>query len=134
MKGILNVEQSSEHAIGRGMNVNWTKCQDNKWCPLLTLNLDNPHFTHLSGVYVIWHGGPNPSTVYVGKGHIAERIRSHRDCDDILKFSYLGLFVTWAQVPPAQQDGVERYLADYLKPKVGDIHPHATPIPVNFPW
>ena len=68
------------------MNVNWIKCQKDNWCPFLTLNLDHDHFTNLSGVYVIWHGGPNPSTVYVGKGYIAQRIRSHRGSADILKF------------------------------------------------
>ena len=35
------------------MNVNWIKCQGDKWCPFLTLNLDHAHFTNLSGVYVI---------------------------------------------------------------------------------
>ena len=116
------------------MNVNWIKCQESNWCPFLTLNLDHGHFVGLNGVYVIWHGGMNPSTVYVGKGQIADRIRAHRNSDDILKFSYLGLFVTWAQVSPSQQGGVERFLADHLNPKVGRAHPQATPIPVNFPW
>lgn len=116
------------------MNVNWIKCQGDKWCPFLTLNLDHAHFTNLSGVYVIWHGGSNPGTVYVGRGDIAQRIRSHRSSDDILKFSHLGLFVTWAQVAPSSQEGVERYLADYLKPKVGTFHPSVLPTQVNFPW
>ena len=116
------------------MNVNWIKCEGDKWCPFLTLNLDHAHFTNLSGVYVIWHGGPNPHTVYVGKGNIAQRIRSHRNSDDILKFSHFGLFVIWAQVPLSSQEGVERYLADSLQPKVGENHPRVPPIQVNFPW
>ena len=116
------------------MNLNWITCEGNKWCPFLTLNLDHAHFTNSSGVYVIWHGGENPATVYVGKGHIARRIRFHRNSDEILKFSHLGLFVTWAQVSPSHQEGVERFLAASLNPKAGENHPHVTPITVNFPW
>ena len=117
------------------MNLNWIKCQDNIWCSLLNVNLNHDHFKNLSGVYVIWHGGANPNTVYVGRGQIADRIRFHRTSDDILNFSHLGLFVTWAQVLPPLQEGVERYLADHLRPKVGKIHsPSADPIQVNFPW
>ena len=116
------------------MNVNWIKCEGNEWCPFMTLNLNHSHFTNLSGVYVIWHSGPNPATVYVGKGQIAQRIRSHRNSDDILKFSHLGLFVTWAQVLPSHQEGVERFLADSLNPKVGSNYPQVAPIHVNFPW
>ena len=117
------------------MNLDWIKCEGNKWCPFLTLNLDHAHFTNLSGVYVIWHGGANPETVYVGKGQIARRIRFHRNSDEILKFSHLGLFVTWAQVLSSHQEGVERFLAESLNPKVGEHHPRiAPPISVNFPW
>lgn len=116
------------------MNLNWIKCEGNKWCPFLTVNLDHSHFANLSGVYVIWHGGANPATVYVGKGDIAQRIRSHRNFGEILKYSHLGLFVTWAQVLPSYLDGVERFLADSLNPKTGENRPRAVPITVNFPW
>lgn len=116
------------------MYVNWIKCEGDEWCPFLTVNLSHSHFTNLSGVYVIWHGGSNPSTVYVGRGNIAQRIREHRNSDEILKFSHLGLFVIWAQVAPSSQEGVERFLADSLMPKVGTAHPNVPPIQVNFPW
>lgn len=101
---------------------------------MLTVDLLHSHFSGLSGVYVVWHGGPSPATVYVGQGNISERISHHRSSTDILKYSHLGLFVTWAHVPINLQDGVERFLADQLKPKEGSIHPHAQPVAVNFPW
>ena len=25
------------------MNLNWIKCEGNKWCPFLTVNLDHAH-------------------------------------------------------------------------------------------
>ena len=124
-----------QRGMGRDMNVKWNKCQDDKWCPFLTLNLENTYFRRLNGVYVIWHGGKNPRTVYVGKGSIANRIRSHRHDDKILKFSYLGLFVTWAQVPRSQQDGVVRYLISTLKPLVHSGRSHlGERTQVNFSW
>ena len=44
------------------------------------------------------------------------------------------LRVTWASVPAAQRDGVERYLADKWGPLVGDAHPDVEAIAVNSPW
>jgi hypothetical protein len=114
--------------------LNWNKCEGDAWCPFLTVNLQHPHFQNLEGVYIIWHGGPNPATVYVGQGNIAERLRCHRTEPNILQYSSLGLFVTWASVSAPSRDGIERYLADTLKPKEGVLHPYSAPIGVNLPW
>lgn len=100
----------------------------------MNVNLKHPHFNNLVGVYIIWHSGQQPATVYVGQGNIADRLAQHRQDDAILKFSHLGLFVTWAQVDNRVQGGVERFLANGLKPKVGQHHPSDSPITVNFPW
>ena len=119
------------------MTLKWNKCQVDRWCPFLTVNLDHPHLRGLEGVYIIWHGGQNPWTVYVGQGVIADRLRAHRQEAQMLKFSPWGLFVTWALVDRLSRDGVERYLADSLKPKVpgvGARYPAAGPIPVKLPW
>ena len=58
------------------INVNWIKCQGDVWCPLSTVDLSHPHFVKMDGVYVIWHGGPKPTVVYVGKGQIKERLQA----------------------------------------------------------
>jgi hypothetical protein len=116
------------------MNLMWTKCEGDKWCPFLTVNLEHPHFQALAGVYVIWHGGQSPWTVYVGQGAVAERLKAHRQEQAILQYSHLGLFVTWARVDQSNRDGVERYLAEKLQPKAGSRSPMATPIQVNLPW
>jgi len=112
----------------------WTKCEGDIWCPFLTVNLQHPLFQHLEGVYIIWHGGERPRTVYVGQGNIAERLSAHRSDRQILGYSSLGLFVTWARVDSAARDGIERYLADQLQPIVGAAHPDTTPIPATLPW
>jgi hypothetical protein len=39
-----------------------------------------------------------------------------------------------ANVAPPLRDGIERYLAETLKPKVGEAFPQAPPIAVNLPW
>jgi len=84
---------------------------------------------------VIWHGGPNARTVYVGQGEpVRDRLAAHRNDRRITQYSNGGLSVTWAKVDAAQRDGIERYLADTLSPLVGEAHPAAQPIPVNLPW
>lgn len=113
----------------------WNKCEGNQWCPFLTVNLQHPSFRGVTGVYIIWHGGQNPSTVYVGSGDIADRLAAHRSDPRILQYSSLGLFVTWASVTPQPiRYGIERYLAEQLRPGVGEAYPNVSPIAANLPW
>ncbi len=116
------------------MTVAWLKCVGDAWCELNNLNLSHSHFNNLEGVYIIWHGGQNPATVYVGQGNIRDRLSEHRGNANIQAFGSLGLFVTWAEIPVASRGGVEKFLAEYLRQKVGTVHPLALPIPVNLPW
>jgi hypothetical protein len=110
----------------------WVKSTEDAWLPLNTFNLAKC-FTN-PGVYVIWHGGFSPWTVRVGQGDVADRIGCHRGDSDVQAYASLGLYVTWAAVPANQVDGVERYLAEALKPKVGSRWPNVATIPVNLPW
>lgn len=114
--------------------LNWTKCEGQAWCPLLTVNLAHAHFNNLEGVYIIWHGGLNPKTVYVGQGYIQQRLTAHRTDPLILQYSAHGLFVTWAKADGLRRAGIERYLADKLTPLVGVQYPPAAAIHVNLPW
>lgn len=116
------------------MLLNWVKCQGDVWCNLSTVNLPHPHFDNLEGVYVIWHGGPNPATVYVGSGTVRDRLNSHRSDPRIQRYGLLNLFVTWATVDRNNMQGVELYLANALRPLVGERHPNVAPIQVNAPW
>jgi hypothetical protein len=116
------------------MELKWIKCQGEVWCKLTSVNLDHTHFDNMDGVYIIWHGGPKAATVYVGQGHIRDRLSQHRTNPEIQKFDSLGLYVTWAAVAESSRAGVEVYLARQLKPIVGSAHPQAVPITVNYPW
>ena len=116
------------------LQLNWTKCQEDVWCKLNSVNLDHSHFNYMEGVYIIWHGGLNPAVVYVGQGVIKDRLTEHRDNSQIQQFAQMDLYATWANVVESYRDGVEAYLADVWKPKVGSHHPAATPIAVNSPW
>lgn len=118
------------------LNVQWIKCgkaPNYNWCPLVDLNLDT---VTEYGVYVIWHEGNPGRVVYLGQGNpIRNRLGTHRVDPQILAYRANGVLrVTWATIPAAQQDGVERYLADQWKPLIGDVHPDAVPIAVNSPF
>ncbi len=116
------------------MVVNWIKCGGEQWCDFFNLNLDHSHFDNLQGVYIIWHGGSQASVVRVGQGIIRERLRAHRQDSEILQYRNLGLFTTWAEVAHAYRDGVERFLSETWRPKVGARFPNVSPIEVNSPW
>ncbi len=113
------------------MNLVWQKCQGDVWCYFETVNVDQ---ISSHGVYIIWHGGDPSRVVYVGQGDVAARITDHRLDDRILAYSPLSLYITWADVALADQDGVERYLSDQWSPLVGEAYPAVTPIAVNSPW
>jgi len=88
-----------------------------------------------AGVYIIWHEGQPGRVVKVGQGDIQERLGVHRQDQEICSYREAGILrVTWAIVPAAQRDGVERYLGDYWTPLVGDRFPDAAPIAVNQPF
>ncbi|WP_455387422.1 hypothetical protein [Petrachloros mirabilis] len=114
------------------LQLHWYRCTANVWCGFKTLNLST---VTEEGVYIIWHAGSPSQIVYVGQGDVAARLGQHRGRQDITRHEASGrLHVTWAVVPANQRDGVERYLADRLRPLVGDAYPQAIPIAVNLPW
>ena len=116
------------------MELNWIKCKGGVWGPLNTVSLSHSHFDSMDGVYIIWHGGSAPKTVRVGQGNIRERLQAHRIDSEVQVYAHLGLYVTWASVPKNSRDGVEAYLAQKLKPIVGERFPDVAHISVNLPW
>jgi hypothetical protein len=113
--------------------INWVKCGNGaNWCPFETVDLSN---VKVMGVYIIWHEGNPGRVVRLGQGDIATRIAAHRNDAAVTTYRASGILrVTWASVPAAQRDGVERYLANTWNPLIGDAFPFATPIAVNSPW
>ncbi|MEA3494341.1 MAG: hypothetical protein U9R38_08190 [Candidatus Margulisiibacteriota bacterium] len=118
----------------------WMKCgkePESKWCNLLTVNLEHDHFNDLEGIYIIWHGrkeAVKAATVRVGQGIIRDRLTEHKSNEEILKYKPYELYVTWAKIDKVYLDGVERYLAEVLKPIVGSRFPDVQPIEINWPW
>jgi hypothetical protein len=108
----------------------WAKSGANSWHPLNSVNLEN---AKIYGVYVVWHEGDPGRVVCVGQGNIRDRLKTLRREPEVQRFAKFGILrVMWAAVPAHQVDGVERYLADYLKPLIVDGRPDATPIVVNL--
>lgn len=128
-------------------NLIWGTCDNNLWCGLHTLNVSADYFDNLEGVYVIWYWDRlrNPITVRVGQGEIRDRVYAHRIDPDIQEYrivkqfpprplpEYRTLYFTWAEVSQkADRLGIERYLANTLKPLVGQ-YPNVYPITANLP-
>lgn len=87
------------------------------------------------GVYAIWHEGSPGRYVRAGQGLIGARLAVHQTEPAIVAYRSFGILrVTWAAVPgSSDRDQVERYLAETLKPLVGDRFPDVVPLAVNLP-
>lgn len=91
------------------------------------------------GVYILAlqfrSTGRTLATLYVGQGWVRDRLVKHFSNPEIRRYfdqKYIPAF-WWAPTRWGETDGIERYLADTLKPEEGDRHPQAVPIPVNLP-
>ena len=114
-------------------SLKWVKCNSGKlWCNLKGVKLGKVKTT---GVYIIWYFEDSDVVVVrVGQGDIADRVSHHRNDKKIMDYEECGtLYVTWAPVPESSIDGIEKYLGDHLKPRVGKEFPPADPITVNLP-
>ena len=123
---------SAAATVPEHLKLDWHQRGANHWWLFRHVPLEDLQDTQ--GVYIIWHSGQNPAVVYVGSGRIADRFRSHRLDGRIMSYAPSGLGVTWAEVPPEKQRGVERFLADTLSPVAGGRYPHDDHIAVNLPW
>ncbi len=112
------------------MDLTWNKYGDGSWCAFHGIDLNQNHFNGMEGVYVIWQN--NGPVIRLGQGVIKDRVATYRSEGQIT--AYDNLYITWASVPVAYRDSVEKYLATRLKPRVGDAFPNANPLTVNLPW
>lgn len=116
------------------LQVHWFECKSDYWCKFETLDLDtvDEHGVYVSGYKKA--DGDFIYTIYVGQGDVADRLADHRADSKITNYGSKGtLYTTWAEVSVKNRDGVERYVADELKPLVGSRHPNVDPIVVNLP-
>ncbi len=120
--------------------VKWVKnTQNNEWFDFLRLNLSAPYFDNKVGAYVIWYISPSSAkAIRVGSGNISERLKEHRDNQEITKYSSLGqLKVSWivadnTQLRQDELEGVEAYLARVYSPLVGERFPKVIEIQINL--
>jgi hypothetical protein len=118
------------------LNLIWSKCENEQWCRLNSLNLNDKHFELMAGIYIIWRqSGATPLVLRVGQGFIKQRLHQHRWEADIMALSNDVVFVTWAALDAAQRDGAARFLADKLDPAVkSDRQTTGRPLKINLPW
>ena len=110
------------------MQVTWTKGFELNSAKLETLKAN--------GVYIVYQAGNPPSTIFVGKGDIAQRLREHKTEQRFESHRRTGnLLVTYASVPAQSQEGVEKTLARLLAPKIDERRPESVQeIEVNLPF
>ena len=100
-----------------------------------SFNVMSSYFLNKRGVYVIWYTSPGTAKVIkLGSGNIAERLKDHRQNQDITKYSSYGqLKVSWIILDESELLGVEKYLSRAYSPIVGDRYPESvTEIKVNL--
>jgi len=114
------------------MKLKWAKRADGGW-----YSLEGYNFSSIKtlGVYHIWCVGDGRNfNVRPGQGIIGARLTAHKADPNIMRHAKSGtLYVTWATVPQAHLDRVERYLADQYRPVEGDRFPDVDPLVVNLP-
>ncbi len=116
-----------------GLKLAWLKCQGNEWANLFALNLEHPHFEGLQGVYLVWQAGEAPVSVLVGFGRIREALTKFRKSPEVKPFGERDLYVTWAVVDMGLQEGVARYLAKTVNPKIPFPQSDIPPVQANLP-
>ena len=111
------------------LHLRWAK-PESGWHALKTVDLQD---AKVYGIYVIWHEGDPGRVVCVGQGNIRDRLKFQRRNAEVQKYAkHSTLRVMWAIVPIHQADGVEHYLAGYLRPLIASFRPDAQPIAVNL--
>ena len=114
-------------------SINWQICSNNEWCRLNDLDLDTMNLQNLPCVYVIWYLNDKGQRVHVKVGqtdNIKSRLSDHR-IEFQQDYSNVTLCVTWAKVSQNDQDGIESYLGNLLKPE--DRYPDVPQIVVSLP-
>ena len=120
------------------LTLNWFgRDSNNREHQLFGVDLSDPHFDDLEGVYIIWRAhGITPVSVYAGQGIIKNRLYAHRNDPRIFQYNsrIKPLYVAWAEVSWGHRTGVEMYLHNELTPLVGEPpQGNPTPVRVNLP-
>ncbi len=115
------------------LSIYWNRCDGDVWGELYAVNLNDPHFDNLEGVYMVWLGGNKPAAICAGSGLIREQLAERRAQPELMALREKSLLVTWAKADDLSNKGIERWLLENLKPKVPGRIPNSLPIEVNLP-
>ena len=119
------------------MAVNWMIGNDDQWCELEALNLNDPYFEKASGLFVVWYepnekGDPG-RVVCIGHGLLRCKLGNLRDDPVIARHSSRHMKVTWADIDNGHAQGAEAYLIGVLNPIHAERHPNVVQTIVNLP-
>ena len=110
------------------MRLDWIRHPTGRWSRFAFID---PDLANTVGVFVIWQEGRN-STVYVGQGNVRDEIVRLREEQRVGRSD--ALLIAWARVSSAEtRDGVERWLAEILKPEIQVPRSSRAPLRANTP-
>lgn len=107
----------------------------NNYIRLDDVDLSDPYFDNLIGVYIIWYPSKlHARTVYAGQGVIRDRLLYHRNNSQIQYYASSNtLCVAFAETSADDMDGIEIFLHNNLEIFVKSRTPAGDSIPVNLP-
>jgi hypothetical protein len=116
----------------------WGRTAGGQFHRLSFLEPDKEGLEGLSGVFVVWHAGVRPQWIAVDKSRdLAATFAAVADDADVRQYEvHGGVYVSWALIREAHQDGVLRFLIATMKPLIETANPPAdkvAPIPVILP-
>jgi type II secretory ATPase GspE/PulE/Tfp pilus assembly ATPase PilB-like protein len=116
------------------LRVYWNRAAEGGWAEFFALDLDDPHFNGVEGVFVIWQGGSAPVAIATGFGNIRDLLKARRADPAVATYKGKHVFVSWAKVETASMPGVARFLIETLKPAISAAVPTVPAIDINLLW
>ena len=115
------------------ITLHWNRCLGDVWGEFFAVDLADPHFEGLEGVFVVWMAGPHSAVICVGSGRIREGLQARRADPNMAQYRGKPLLLSWAKVEKTACDGVGRFLTEALKPLFAPPSPTTAAIEVNLP-
>ncbi|MCB1476156.1 MAG: hypothetical protein H6883_09675 [Rhodobiaceae bacterium] len=111
--------------------LHWERPAGNGWHKLDSIDITK---IRTIGIFIIWHEGDPGRVIRVCQGDVGRQLQLEQISPPVLRYRVFGeLCVTWASVPASFRNGVERYLANLLRPQVGESYPLTLPLAANSP-
>ena len=115
------------------LSVYWNRCEGDTWGELYAVDLNDPHFDRLEGVYMVWLGGGKPTMICAGAGVIRDELIRRQNDPAITAMRDKPMLVSWAKVDAVSRPGVERWLLENLRPLIAQPVPGSVAVEVNLP-